>query len=896
MRLLFSTGSAPQYMAPPSLAEEQVNCGPHFTDEARDGRFVSLATPKGGYDLAAVAARLPADQQPDVVACLVDSSRASLPRNLAAFRCPKVLLVADTHHLSSPLLTLLRYASTERYDRVVLLYDRHHAAFFRTAGVGPLYWFPGLTFPHEDAVLAAPAANAPRCPDIAFVGQAGRHHPRRARLLDALTDAGLPLRQRPLAQREALAHYGGSLLGFNASLNGDLNLRVFEILAAGGLLITDRLAPDSGLDLLLADGRDCVLYGSPGELVEKVAHHLAHPQAAAGLAAAGAAWFRRTLGAGQRRAMFRALAFDGRAPEPFPLPAGQPANFRFATGQQFLLATKTYEEWQERHRTEETVTVPGSPALSAGLAAMAATLPRLTVAPAERADTSPLGLAREARARLEAGDPVAALDLARQAFAADPESVPALAVLADLALNQDNAALAEKLLHRAHRLAPANAGVAAAAARLGALLRRGGRLHEGLHWQRCGFGVAEALPVLDPTLRPIRVAFIVQHPQGWTSLESVWRTLAQDRRFEARIIAARYDHPYPTDGGPEAIFGFLTRLGVPFVRWEQADLGPGFADIVFLQNPYDVTRPVPLRVPNLVRWVPRLAYVPYGLEIGGGERNNTMVMNLPLQQVAWLVCARSERQRQAYGRHCAGGHAHVAVTGHAKLDALRDLPAGDPAGFGAFAAGRRLVGWNPHFDIRPRAGSPAGEGFSTFTRWWRPVIAAFAARPDLALVIRPHPLLFGTLESRHIWSPAQVQEFHRAVQAAGNIRLDREGSYLPLFARADAMLSDASSFILEYAATGRPLLYLHNPDGPGLNEDGDFVRDHLDWAEHDADLDAFLDRVAAGLDPRGEARRRAYADYMHQPPGGAGAAVRDVILERLAADAAALTPGRAAAA
>jgi tetratricopeptide (TPR) repeat protein len=895
MRLLFSTGSAPQYMAPPPLAEEQVNCGPVFGDVQCGGRFVSLATPTGEYDLAAVAARLPADQQPDAVACLVDASRLNLPRNLSALRCPKILLVADTHHLASPLLTLLRYAATERYDRVVLLYDRHHAAFFRTAGVSQLYWFPGLTFPHDDAAVAAASVPAPRRPEIAFVGQTGRHHPRRARLLDALTEAGLPVCQRQLGQREALSLYGGSLLGFNASLNGDLNLRVLEVLAAGGLLVTDRLAPDSGLDELLVDGRECVLYGSPAELVEKAAHHLAHPAAAAALAAAGAAWFRRTLGAERRRAMFQALALDGAAPGPFPLPGDRSRIFRFTTGQQFLLATRTYEEWQERHRVEENVVIPEPPVLSAGLAAMAATLPRLTLVPAVATET-PVALAQAARARLDAGDAVTALELARRAFAADPESVPAMAVLGELALRQDNVALAAKLLERAQRLAPANAGVASAATRLGGLLRRQGRLLEGLHWQRRALGAAAPFEPLDPSARPVRVAFLVQHPQGWTSLESVWRVLREDPRFEVRLIAARYDHPYPTDGGPEAIFGFLARLGVPHERWEQANLGPGFADILFLQNPYDVTRPAPLRVPNLARWVSRLAYVPYGLEIGGGERNNTMVMNLPLQQLAWLVCARSERQRQAYARHCEGGNAHVAVTGHAKLDALRVPPAGDPAGFGAFAAGRRLVGWNPHFDIRPKAGSPWGEGFSTFTRWWEPMLAAFAARPDLALVIRPHPLLFGTLESRRIWSSSQVQEFHRAVQAAGNVRFDREGSYLPLFARAEAMISDASSFLLEYAATGRPLLYLHNPDGPGLNEDGGFVRDHLDWAEQETDLAAFLDNVAAGRDPRGDARRRAYPEYMHQPPGGAGAAVRDAILTRLAAEPVALQPESAAVA
>ena len=65
-----------------------------------------------------------------------------------------------------------------------------------------------------------------------------------------------------------------------------------------------------------------------------------------------------------------------------------------------------------------------------------------------------------------------------------------------------------------------------------------------------------------------------------------------------------------------------------------------------------------------------------------------------------------------------------------------------------FARGRKLVGWNPHFDLRPN-GTRFGEGFSTFTGWWRVIVGEFARRhASLALVIRPHPLLFGPLPAR----------------------------------------------------------------------------------------------------------------------------------------------------
>jgi CDP-glycerol glycerophosphotransferase (TagB/SpsB family) len=181
-------------------------------------------------------------------------------------------------------------------------------------------------------------------------------------------------------------------------------------------------------------------------------------------------------------------------------------------------------------------------------------------------------------------------------------------------------------------------------------------------------------------------------------------------------------------------------------------------------------------------------------------------------------------------------------------------------------------------------GSRYGEGFSTFTRWWERVLTEFEKRKELVLVLRPHPLFFGTLLARRIWSQAQIDAFLARCELAGNVLIDRQASYLPLFARADAMLSDASSFVLEFAATGKPLLYLHNPDGPSLNEDGNFVRDHLYWGEADGDLESFLNQVAQGTDPMGPARWAAYPEFMHLPPEGAGAAVKAAILRRLEAE------------
>jgi 2-polyprenyl-3-methyl-5-hydroxy-6-metoxy-1,4-benzoquinol methylase/tetratricopeptide (TPR) repeat protein len=1010
MRVLFSTGSAASYMAPPRLAEEQVNCGPAWSDQrAPDGRFLSLATPSGQYDLAAIAAKLPADQTPDVVVCLVDASWCNQPRNLGAFKCPRVLLIADTHHLSSPLIGMMQYAISEPFTRRVFLYDRHHAAFFHGAGIRDLHWFPGLSFPHNDASVQA-ARKAQREHRLAFVGQTGKFHPRRARLLHALEGAGVPVVPQPLPQAQALDYYGASLLGFNASLNGDLNLRVFEILAAGAGLLTDRLSDDSGLGHLFSEGRELATYGSAAELIDRARHYLTHPAEARGLGEAGARWFDERFNERRRRDLFRQLAFDGRSAPEFTFPRAMTTRVFFGgdTGR-LLQSLLAYEGLQEQHRTHETVRVALTKTTPADLAALVATLPRARLereaegsdlivfgrsearrmtttgvptlwcwdaqpadvdaltavfrpsgyAPTSRTPaiwrksngSNPTGsdgdLATQARAHLARGAYGSALELGRAALQHDPQSVAALTVLAELALLQREASVAEKLLIRARNLAPHDTSLtslmaesllaqkktaqaekllqsaarntpaaprilrvlasvreaqgraaegiellesaarqspipAEIAAHLGRMLRRNGRILDGLEWQRRALGAGQCIDIVDTYARPVRVAFLAQHPQGWTSLESVWRTLSADPSFKVTVIAAPYQHPYPPEGGSEAIYEFLQKQGVPFVRWDAQPLTPGFADLVFVQNPYDVTRPPPLRTDALVKLVPRLAYVPYGLEIGGGQENAVNQFDLPLQQHAWVVFARSPRHRAMFERHCSVGAGHVAITGHPRLDSLHDLdalPVDDE--FRAFARGRRMIFWNPQFDIRPD-----GTGYSTFLLWQEFLIREFSRRQDLVFVIRPHPLFFSTLEVRKLWSGEQVQDFLRRVQHAGNILIDRRPSYLPVFAASAAMISDASTFLLEYAATGKPLLYLHNPRGPSLNDDGEFIRAHSYTAERAEEISAFLDLVARGEDPRGNARRQAYPEVMHRPPEGVAEAIKHHLLQRLRTEAA----------
>jgi GT2 family glycosyltransferase/2-polyprenyl-3-methyl-5-hydroxy-6-metoxy-1,4-benzoquinol methylase/tetratricopeptide (TPR) repeat protein len=82
------------------------------------------------------------------------------------------------------------------------------------------------------------------------------------------------------------ATYSASKIVFNRSLKNDVNMRVFEALAGGSLLVTNELA-DNGQPELFRDGEHLVTYTDAEELLDKVAYYLEHDEERERIAAAG---------------------------------------------------------------------------------------------------------------------------------------------------------------------------------------------------------------------------------------------------------------------------------------------------------------------------------------------------------------------------------------------------------------------------------------------------------------------------------------------------------------------------------------------------------------------------------------------------------------------------------
>jgi len=220
-------------------------------------------------DLAAVLDRLPPADRPDLVLVVERLGPRRLPLNLENSKVPRAFYALDPH---LNLYLHRKYASA--FD-LIFTTQQTSVSAFQTRGQ-TVHWLPwavnlGVIFDHA----------LPRTFEIAFVGRVDAQlRCKRHLILEALKSrfAVRVWGDRPdnqVNQQEMGRIYSQSRLVVNESIQGEVNLRMFEALAAGALLLTEDVGPN--ILGLFTPGKHLITYGSH-DLVEKAAYFLDHEE------------------------------------------------------------------------------------------------------------------------------------------------------------------------------------------------------------------------------------------------------------------------------------------------------------------------------------------------------------------------------------------------------------------------------------------------------------------------------------------------------------------------------------------------------------------------------------------------------------------------------------------
>lgn len=373
----------------------------------------------------------------------------------------------------------------------------------------------------------------------------------------------------------------------------------------------------------------------------------------------------------------------------------------------------------------------------------------------------------------------------------------------------------------------------------------------------------------------VRILFVLQYAPIWSSLRSVFQSLKAIDGVEVKVIKSAFIHGAASDDNTAQLDMLCRNENIDADTNVDLVLSEFQPHIAFLQNPYDSTRVPALRSTQLVTLGIKVAYVPYGIEMGGGLENNQYQFNADVQQLAWRIFVRSSRNKAMYAKYCDVGDSHVVVTGHPKFDgqAIIDTYKINEQ-LKVKVAGRPVVLWTPHFSV----GIPAT--WSTYRIYSQVIMQQMLARQDVFFIIRPHPLFFKEMLKHHIWNNNGEMEFRKFCDEKGNLWLDESADYMESFLVSSAIMADAGSFLLEYLPTKKPILYLHHPDGFGLNDDADLV-DHYYRADKSEDISIFIEMVSKGLDTKRDERISVIEQYLYGLDGKAGQRIATYVVNEM---------------
>ncbi len=359
-----------------------------------------------------------------------------------------------------------------------------------------------------------------------------------------------------------------------------------------------------------------------------------------------------------------------------------------------------------------------------------------------------------------------------------------------------------------------------------------------------------------PRDRKIKVIFLVDSISKW-KLQSLYDRMLESGHYDPIValticndpcywghvdvtVELRKFHDFFEKRGCKCVYAYDVSKseGVSLLTFDP--------DIIFFQEPFHALFPgqsvADLRSSALC------CYIPYSAEY---EKINGL-FNIPwFHNLLFLNCALNN-QRAEYLRSLMpwGQRSGMILgTGHTMFDVYPPLNSG----------AHDLVIYAPHFSI-PRKQYERLLIISTFM-WSGKVMLEYAKKhPEIKWAFKPHPRLRGELIETGGWTEAEVDEYYSEWSKIAESCFD--GNYLELFNRSKAMITDCASFLLEYPATGRPLIHLrrldHRPDYgeymlPLLNS-------YYQVTDEDQLLTALKMVVESGEDPNKDVRLKCLRD------------------------------------
>lgn len=225
-------------------------------------------------------------------------------------------------------------------------------------------------------------------------------------------------------------------------------------------------------------------------------------------------------------------------------------------------------------------------------------------------------------------------------------------------------------------------------------------------------------------------------------------------------------------------------------------------DIIFFTSPHELTK----NEYYITNFPDKLTcYVPYSFRI---DYLTEIQFNQFFHNAMWRNYYETEIHLNIARKIADNKGKNVIVTGYPTIDRTRIELGKENNSWKPQNISKKRVVWAPHWTI---------PGYQTTQLDWSCFLIyadyilkiALEFENEVQFAIKPHPLLIKTLSSDKLWGSTKTDEYFNQWKQLKNCQFN-DGEYWDLFLDSDALIHDSGSFMAEYLALQKPVLYTQN--------------------------------------------------------------------------------------
>lgn len=305
----------------------------------------------------------------------------------------------------------------------------------------------------------------------------------------------------------------------------------------------------------------------------------------------------------------------------------------------------------------------------------------------------------------------------------------------------------------------------------------------------------------------LRIAFMLQVPSYWPSLESVYYSCLNDERIDVKV--------FWLDESPieKAQLGysddFFSDNKIVYEKYNEDEFRKFRAHVAFYQPSYDMS----YRMPNALtihikRMGTRIVYIPYGIEISDTLDARAAHFNSFVVENAWRIYTFSKDMQKEYIKYCPNRKA-VKFCGLPKFDAFYNEKIEKDKLINNLANKRKKILWKMHFPKLIYYNSTMLQ-VTPYINEYIKFARLLDDYKDIFFVVMPHPMFFSETINDEL--RLEAMKLLDEIRRHSNVYIDMRDDYRKSLFNVDGIIIDRSALMVEAALVDVPVLYMENSD------------------------------------------------------------------------------------